>query len=187
MDYAEISALFADLDRELWLATAAAGAHRGGLIATFVSQASIVPELPRVLVGIARQHYTWQLIEQTGTFALHLLGDEHLPWVWRFGLQSGRHGDKLDGIATREGKTGSPLLPGALAWLEARVEGRLDTGDRTIFLGEVLDGQWQRQARPLTLQRLLQLAPSEKLQEMKEQMTRDRAVDAAAIRAWRNG
>ena len=110
--------------------TAAADVNRGGLIATFVSQASIVPELPRVVIGIARQHFTWQLIEQTGAFALHLLGDEHLPWVWRFGLRSGRQGDKLDGIASRAGKTGSPILPDALAWLEARVEGRLDTGDR---------------------------------------------------------
>jgi flavin reductase (DIM6/NTAB) family NADH-FMN oxidoreductase RutF len=186
MDYTEIAALFADLDRELWLVTAAAGAQRGGLIATSVNQASIVPELPRVLVSVAHQHFTWQLIEQNGAFALHLLGDEHLPWVWRFGLRSGRQEDKLDGISTRDGMTGSPILSDALAWLEARVEGRLDTGDRTLFLGEIVDGQRRTQARPLTAARLLQLAPADKLQEMKRQMEEDRALDVAAIRAWRN-
>jgi flavin reductase (DIM6/NTAB) family NADH-FMN oxidoreductase RutF len=185
MNHAEIFALFAQLDRELWLITTAHEARRGGLIATFVSQASIVPDLPRVLVGVARQHYTWQLIEQSGAFAMHLLADEHLPWVWRFGLRSGQHGDKLEGLATRAGRTGSPILPEALAWLEGRVEGRLDTGDRTLFLGEVVDGQWQRHAPPLTLQRLLRLAPADKLQEMREQMAHDQAVDAAAIRTWR--
>lgn len=185
MDHAEISALFAGLDRELWLLTAAAGACRGGLIATFVCQASIVPELPRVLVGVARQHHTWRLVEESNAFALHLLGEEQLPWVWRFGLQSGRHGDKLEGLSSRSGTTGSPILPEALAWLEARVEGRLDTGDRTVFLAEIIDGQRSRHARPLTVQRLLQLAPADKLQEMKEQMAHDQAVDATAIRAWR--
>ena len=81
MECAEIAALFADLDRELWLITAQAGTRRGGLIATSVSQASIVPELPRLVVGVARQHHTWQLIEQAEAFVLHLLADEDLPLV----------------------------------------------------------------------------------------------------------
>src|SRR5262249_18454677 len=85
----------------------------------------------------------------------------------------------------RTGKTGSPILAEALAWLEGRVEGRFDTGDRTVFLAEVVDGQCQRHAAPLTIRRLLQLASPDKLQEMKEQMARDQAVDAAAIDAWR--
>jgi flavin reductase (DIM6/NTAB) family NADH-FMN oxidoreductase RutF len=185
MDHGEIAALFAELDRELWLITAAAGNRRGGLIATFVSQASIVPELPRVLIGVARQHYTCQLIEQSGAFAMHLLAQDQLPWVWCFGLRSGRDGDKLEGLASRAGKTGSPVLTEALAWLEGRAEERFQTGDRTVFLAEVVDGKRQSQAPPLTFRRLLQLAPADKLQQMKEQMTQDQAIDAAAIRAWR--
>jgi flavin reductase (DIM6/NTAB) family NADH-FMN oxidoreductase RutF len=187
MDSAEISALFADLDRELWLITAQAGHRRGGLIATFVSQASIVPELPRVLVGVARQHHTWQLIEQAEAFALHLLGEEHLPLVWRFGLQSGRQSDKLDGLSIHAGKTGSPIWAAAPAWLEARVEAKLETGDRTLYLAEVLEGRWQCHAHPLTVQHMVQQAPPDKLQQLKGQMERDQAVDAAAIRAWRQG
>ena len=108
MDLLEIADLFGSLEQQVWLITAAAGVQRGGLIATFVTSASIVPELPRVLVGVARQHFTWQLIEQAGSFAVHLLADEHLPWVWRFGLQSGRHCDKFEGLSIRAGTTGSP-------------------------------------------------------------------------------
>ena len=44
----------------------------GAFLATFVGQASLVPELPRVLVGLARQHHTWGLVEDSGAFALHL-------------------------------------------------------------------------------------------------------------------
>jgi len=179
------ASLFARTDRELWLLTAAAGDRRGGLIATFVSQASIVPDLPRVLVGLAKQHYTWELIEASGAFALHLLGEEHLDWVWRFGLRSGRDDDKLEGLPVIVGTTGSPILADALGWLECRVESRQDAGDRTVYLAEVMRGESARDGPPLTAQRLIQLAPPERLRELKEQMARDIAIDGAAIRAWR--
>src|SRR5213078_3800168 len=141
------------LDRELWLVTAQAGGRRGGLVATFVTSASIVPEMPRMLVGLARQHHTWGLVEQSGALALHLIGEEHLEWVWRFGLASGRDGDKFAGLAVTAGQTGSPLLTGALAWLDCRVEARLETGDRTVFLAEVLAGAGAKGGPPLTLKR----------------------------------
>jgi flavin reductase (DIM6/NTAB) family NADH-FMN oxidoreductase RutF len=185
MDSSASISLFAQLDRELWLLTAAAGGRRGGLIATFVSQASLVPELPRVLVGLAKQHHTWELVEGSGAFALHLLDEPHLDWVWRFGLRSGRDGYKLDGLAVQIGTTGSPLLAEAPGWLDCRVEARLDTGDRTVYLAEVVDARLSRPGQPLTVKRLLQLAPPEELRELKEQVARDSAVDAAAIRAWR--
>jgi flavin reductase (DIM6/NTAB) family NADH-FMN oxidoreductase RutF len=179
------ASLFAKTDRELWLLTAAAGERRGGLIATFVSQASIVPDLPRVVVGLAKQHQTWQLVEASGAFALHLLGEEHLAWVWRFGLCSGRDIDKLEGLPMTTGATGSPILSDTLGWLDCRVEGRMDSGDRTVYLAEVVSGELTRDAPPLTARRLIQLAPPERLRELKEQMARDIDIDGAAIRAWR--
>jgi len=179
-----IASVFARLDPALWLVTAASGSRRGGLIATFVNQASIVPAMPRVSIGLARHHFTWELIEASRTFGLHLLGEDHLDWVWRFGLRSGRVEDKMEGLKL-ESRTGPPLLTDALAWLQCRVETSLDTGDRTIFLGEVLEGRVLMSAPVLTMKRLLKLAPAEKLQELKDSLARDAAVDAAAIHAWR--
>src|SRR5262249_8765840 len=86
---------FAPPDHELCLITAAAGTQRGGLIATFVTQASLPANWPRLLVGLSRQHHTWGLVEATGFFAAHLLAEDQLDWVWRFGLQSGRTVDKF--------------------------------------------------------------------------------------------
>jgi flavin reductase (DIM6/NTAB) family NADH-FMN oxidoreductase RutF len=181
---ADIAAVFAPLDRELWLVTARHGERRGGLIATCVSQASIVPDLPRVLVGLAKQHFTWELVEESAAFALHLLGEEHLDWVWRFGLQSGRDQDKLLGLAVAEKSSGSPVLIDALGWLDCRVEARLDSGDRTFYLAEVLEGAMTGSA-PLTFKRMLQLAPSGSLSALKAALVRDAVVDGEAIRAWR--
>jgi flavin reductase (DIM6/NTAB) family NADH-FMN oxidoreductase RutF len=185
MDATAASTLFAWIDREIWLVTAQANTRRGGLIATFVSQASIVPDMPRMLVGISRQHHTWELIEQNSAFALHLLGERHLDWVWRFGLESGHGWDKLQGLPVREVSTGSPILEDAIGWLDCRVEGRLDAGDRTIYLAEVVQGGVTHFAPPLTLQRLLHLAPPEQLAEMKRQLHHDSERDAEAIRQWR--
>src|SRR5262249_21758376 len=147
--------------------------------------ASIVPELPRLLIGLAKQHHTRQLIEATGVFAAHLFDERHADWVERFGLQSGRDTDKLAGLATRPGVGGVPVLTDALGYLECRVEATLDTGDRTVYLAEVANGELTRPEAPLTMQRYLQLASVEQLRRLKEGLVRDAAVDAAAITAWR--
>ena len=130
MNVAAISALFRQVDREVWLVTAQAGGRRGGLIATCVAQASIVPELPRVFVGLSRQHYTWELVETSGAFGLHLLADDQIDWVWHFGVQSGRDQDKFAGLKVQPSPAGSPILSDALGWLDCRVEAKLESGDR---------------------------------------------------------
>lgn len=185
MDDTAASTLFAWLDREVWLVTAQNGSQRGGLIATFVNPATIVADLPRMLVGIAKQHHTWELIEASDAFALHLLGEQHLDWVWHFGLQTGRDRDKLDGLRTRAMSTGSPVLEDAVGWLDCRVEARLDTGDRTVYLAEVVQGGVTHFAPPLTSRRLMQLAPPARLAELKRQLHHDSEIDAVAIRQWR--
>jgi len=185
MDTTAASTLFARLDRELWLVTARAGPRRGGLIATFVSQASIVPGLPRMLLGVAKTHHTWDIIEASGAFALHLVGEDQLDLVWRFGLGSGRDADKFAGLEYQAGATGSPLLEKAVGWLDCRVEAKLDTGDRTLYLGEVVQAGVNHFGEPLTQKRLLQLAPPERLTALKLQLHRDAVLDEQAIREWR--
>jgi flavin reductase (DIM6/NTAB) family NADH-FMN oxidoreductase RutF len=176
--------VFDKLDRELWLITARAGERRSGLIATYVSRASLVPSLPRVTVGLAKHHFTHELIQSSGAFCMHLLGEDQIDWVWRFGLQSGRDLDKLQGMESHAG-AGSPILTQALAWLDCRVETQMDTGDRTIFLAEVLDTKLIHDAKPLTMKRLMELAPPEKLRQLSQTMEHDIELDRDAILAWR--
>jgi flavin reductase (DIM6/NTAB) family NADH-FMN oxidoreductase RutF len=178
-------AIFARLDPPLWLLTSQAGEQRGGLIATFVNQASLPPDLPRVVVGLARHHFTWGLVEASSAFVLHLLGEEQLPWVWRFGLQSGHETDKLRDLTLADTAAGSPCLVEAQAWLACRVEARLDTGDRTLYLAEVVEAELQRSEPVLTMKHMLELAPEDRRRELKKQMQRDQAIDAVAIRSWR--
>jgi flavin reductase (DIM6/NTAB) family NADH-FMN oxidoreductase RutF len=181
--------IFAALDRELWLITARAGERTSGLIATYVSRVSLVPALPRVTIALAKHHLTHELIEESSAFCMHLTDESQIDWVWRFGIPSGRKVDKLWGLVTSTGESGSPILTSALAWLDCRVETRFDTGDRTVYLAEVLDAGRRMpdagSAVPLTLKRLLELAPAERLREMKHALERDMELDRTAILDWR--
>ncbi|MFB6163106.1 MAG: flavin reductase family protein [Halococcoides sp.] len=60
--------------------------------------------------------------------------------VRAWGEQSGRDVDKFDrdDVAVEVGETGVPLLAGAAANFECSIDGRLATGDHTIFAGEIV-------------------------------------------------
>lgn len=181
----EINQLLRSLDREVWVVTAADGNLRGGLLATFVSPISIVPSLPRLAVALSKQHHTWGLVQSTQAFAVHLLTPNQIDLAWHFGTQSGRDLDKLASVPHTPGITGSPILSDALGWLECRVETSLDTGDRTLYLAEVVAGNLRQAFAPLTQRKLIESATPEQLQMLRQQLTADADLDAVAIQRWR--
>jgi flavin reductase (DIM6/NTAB) family NADH-FMN oxidoreductase RutF len=185
MDQTAASTLIAWLDRELWLVTAQDGARRSGLIATFVNAASIVADLPRMLVSLSRQHFTWKLVQASGAMALHLLNEQNLDWVWRFGLASGADRDKFTGLAVHRGQTGSPLLDDCIGWMDCRVETSLDVGDRTVYMVQVVESRVHNFAPPLTTRRLVEMSPADRLEEMMRQRHFDSLLDVEAIQGWR--
>jgi flavin reductase (DIM6/NTAB) family NADH-FMN oxidoreductase RutF len=185
MDVTATATLFAWLDRELWLVTAQAEGRRGGLIATSVSQASHTPDLPRVLVGLAKPHYTWELVEASQAFALHLLSEANLDLIGKFGLVSGRDVDKFAGLEVQSAVTGSPLLGGTVGWLDCKVEASLDIGDRTLYLAEVVQGCVTHFGPPLTTQQLMETAPTALLTKLQQKRHQDSYRETELIELWR--
>jgi len=184
LDIEASTKVFEVVDREIWVITARDGQRQSGLVATFVSIASLVPTLPRVTIGIAKHHFTHELIQATNAFCMHMIDESHIDWVWHFGLPSGREVDKFRDLETHVGISGSPILAGALAWLDCRVEATMDTGDRTVFLAEVLEARMMQSAAPLTFSRARELAPPESLEQMKRAVERDIHLDHTAILEW---
>jgi flavin reductase (DIM6/NTAB) family NADH-FMN oxidoreductase RutF len=182
---ASISEVFHLYDPPLWLVTARDGGRRGGFIATSATRASIIPDLPRMLLAVARHHYTWQLIEASGAFALHLLAADDIESVRRFGLVSGHQVDKLAGLSPGETPNGAPLFERAMSWLDCRIEERMGTGDRTVYLAEVTDGAVLRRGPLLTVAGLLRDASETDRAELKRLYERDRKTDRDAIHQWR--
>jgi flavin reductase (DIM6/NTAB) family NADH-FMN oxidoreductase RutF len=185
MSLSQVPQIWAEVNPVIWLVTSRFDHDIGGLTATFVNQASITSECPRMVIGLSRQHHTNHLVEKSGAFALHLLEEKHVEWVWRFGLESGWKGGKFQGIHHEVRATGSPILTEARGWMDCRVEARLDAGDRTLYLAEVVEAEHHPGSQVLTVQRLLQLAPADKRQLLDKLHERDAVIDAEAIRAWR--
>jgi flavin reductase (DIM6/NTAB) family NADH-FMN oxidoreductase RutF len=173
------------LDGTAWIITSGSAGDTGGLVATFVNNASLVPALPRLVIGIARHHYTWELIQRSRAFAAHLVDEQQCELIWKFGLTSGRRVNKFADVKWRRGQTGSPLLEDALAWVDCSVEAELDIGDRTIYVAAVVDAGVSRPGAALTEQRILALADQDQRARMDEQRRRDEKLDAAAMLAWR--
>jgi flavin reductase (DIM6/NTAB) family NADH-FMN oxidoreductase RutF len=169
----------------LWLVTSAHQGQRGGFIATFVVRASIVAELPRMVIGVANHHHTWGLIEGSGRLALHLIAQDDLDAVWRFGLASGHQTDKLAGLEPAVTPEGNPLYTPSRAWLDCRVETQMETGDRSVYLCAVTGGAVLSPGPVLGVETLLRDAPPERRAELDRLYAADQLTDAAAIRAWR--
>jgi flavin reductase (DIM6/NTAB) family NADH-FMN oxidoreductase RutF len=147
-DLNAIEAAMKAIDRELWIVSAADGARRGGLLATWVSSASIDRERPTMIVGIAPNHFSAELIDASGAVGLHLLRPDQVPLALNFTLGSGRTRDKWAGVDMRMGETGAPLLCDCAAWFEGRVFARLATGDRIFYWLDILAAACQGAAPP---------------------------------------
>src|SRR5262249_46656495 len=102
-----------------------------------------------------------------------------------FGLVTGRGRDKFAGLEPASGATGAPLLEGAIGWMDCRVEGRLDGGDRLFYLGEVVQSKVCHFAPPLTLQQLMNRAPLTRGSELMRLRHQESVIDADALRAFR--
>ena len=121
------------------------GERMGVTIGSLVSL-SLEPAL--VGVSIGKQASSYELLRQSGLFALSLLADDQAALAQHFarGVPPIAH---WSGIATRDGELGPPLLEGAVGWLECRVWAEYDVGDHTLFVGEVLRAERDESKRPL--------------------------------------
>ncbi len=181
----EVQAVWESHNPLLWIITAAHEGRRGGLLATFVMQASIVPSAPRALIGIGRRHHTWELIRDSRSFVAHLVDSDRLDWCSRFGMRHGHECDKLEGLHLGEGLHGGPILLDSAGWLECRVEADFDTGDRSLFLGEVVSAFRHPTRKALTLSQMLAAADAEQRRILGTQYAADAIEDSQAIQRWR--
>ena len=120
--------------------TAERSGKRNGMISDAATRASIVPDVPRLMVLVHKFNFTHDMIFDTGRFAVHALHRGQFDLIERLGFESGRDRDKLDGVPHRLGQVlGCPILDDCWAWFECRVANVMDTGSSTCFLGDVVD------------------------------------------------
>ena len=133
----------------LYVLTAAAGEERGGMLITWVTQASFDP--PMIAVAVQNSAHTTGVMKQSGAFALNFMADEQRKEAGAFGKKYAKVGDKLADVAHHPGAaTGSPVLEDALGHLECRIKGWLPGGDHDIALAEIVGAQLGRGSALMT-------------------------------------
>lgn len=100
-----------------------------------VSLAPVSQDPPLVLWSVDRRSGSLDVWLGAPGYALHLLAADQEELVWRFAR---RGGEKFDGLVTRVGVIGAPLLDGAAATIECALHARFDAGDHVILVGRVV-------------------------------------------------
>jgi len=115
--------------------TAHAGEVRG-MTANSVASVSLDPL--SVLVCVNREAITFGLLDAGQVFCVNILA-EHQEALSRGCAKPDTPEAALIGVPHRIGKTGAPILDGALAYLDCRVVDSMDFGTHRIFIGEAVD------------------------------------------------
>jgi flavin reductase (DIM6/NTAB) family NADH-FMN oxidoreductase RutF len=126
--------------------TVEANGQRIGLTVATLTSLSLEP--PLIGVGVARQAALHELLREAGSFAVSLLGAEQEPLAEHFARGVPPIG-MWQGVATREGELGAPLLEGSLGWLECRLVDELAAGTHTFFVGDVVAATEGEDGAPL--------------------------------------
>ncbi|MBM3941910.1 MAG: flavin reductase family protein [SAR202 cluster bacterium] len=145
-------------------------------IAVSIAAASIVPARPRIVIQIYKGNYSHQLIQKSLVFAVNFLRQDQLHLVKAFGFVSGRHQDKLAGVARRTGASGSPILTECWGYLDCRVVNAMDGGDMTCFLAEVLEGDVLDQGEPLWWRNARRMLPPAWAEEWEQKLAGEMAA-----------
>ena len=134
----------------LYVMTAADGDEVAAGTVNWLSQASFDP--PLIMAGVKVGSSLHTLIGRTGTFAVNILAANQQDIAQAFFGPTRHETGRLNGYAYERGPaTGAPLLLDLPAWFEARVVDRVDRGDHTVFVAEVVGAGVRREATPLVL------------------------------------
>nr|AIA18396.1 Flavin reductase like domain protein [uncultured bacterium] len=149
MDSTAKSDLLHKLTYGLYVLTSQDGDARGGMLVTWVMQASFEP--PLLAVAVQNTAHTTGIMKTSGTFALNFMADEQRKEAGAFGKKFAKVGDKFADFPFHAGAaTGSPILDAALGHLECRITGWLPGGDHDIVLAEIVDAQLNRDSALMT-------------------------------------
>jgi flavorubredoxin/flavin reductase (DIM6/NTAB) family NADH-FMN oxidoreductase RutF len=109
------------------------------MVASWVSQASFSP--PGFTVAVAKDRAVEALLHVGDRFALNVLAAGRETGPMKQFLQPFAPGaDRFAGLELEHSPAGQPLLPEALAWLDATVQQRMECGDHWLLYAQVSQG-----------------------------------------------
>ena len=111
----------------------------GALVASWVSQASFSP--PGFTVAVAKDRAAASLLHTGDRCCLNVLAAGRETGPMKQFLQPFAPGaDRLAGLELETTPAGQPVLPEALAWLEAEIKARMECGDHWLLYAQASAG-----------------------------------------------
>lgn len=126
------------------------GEEVNGFTASWVMQASFTP--PLVVNSVKQDSKSHAMIQASGVFALSILAAEQKELAQKFFKPQRRVGNKFEDVEFYLGETGCPIISETLGYVECQVVGRVEKGDHTVFVGEVIAAGVHREGDPLLLE-----------------------------------
>ncbi len=145
----QITAVLKKLEYGVYIVTMGQGNAGNAFTASWVSQVSNEP--PIIALAVHNKHQSSRLIDQAGGFVVNLLAADHAEIAKAYygpaesGYQKLAHAEVEASPAT-----GSPLIKGALGYLDCRLIDKVSVGNHTLFLGEVKAAELQQDSPLLT-------------------------------------
>lgn len=119
-----------------------------GMTANAIASISIDP--PLLMASISRRAETHAAIIGSHSFSVSVLAVDQRPLAECFAQPiTAAKLTSFCGAAWHEAETGSPILEGALAYFDCRLNAHHDGGDHAIFIGDVVAAGYREDADPL--------------------------------------
>lgn len=153
-------------------------------ICVSVFGASIVPDRPRLLVGLSNTNHTTGLVRTAGTLAITVLAEGQVGLLEPLGLHSGRDADKLTGLEFQLTAAGDPFFPAGAGVIECAVLEPFSLGDSTLFLCSIRERRVLEPATPLSWAAARAVVGDGFLRRWAEKSAREQA-EARQAMLWR--
>lgn len=133
----DILKVLTKLEYGVYVVTIGNGDNNNAFTASWLTQVASSP--PMIVLSIHNKHQSGRLLSEQDCLAVNLLSknSESVARTYYGPAEAGYR--KLDGVNTTPApETGCPLIPGAVGYLDCRVQKRIPAGNHTVFMAEVV-------------------------------------------------
>ncbi len=145
----ETQKVLAKLEYGIYVVTMGRGDEGNAFTASWLTQ--VASEPPMVAVAVRNDHQSVRLMREGGAFAVNILpdGQEAVAKAY-FGPAEAGH-EKLKSVVTTPAPvTECPLIGGSVGFLDCKIVNEVVTGNHTVFFGEVVAAELDRDVKVLT-------------------------------------
>lgn len=131
----------------IYLVTIAVPEGYNGMIASWVTQCSHKP--PLIALAIRKNRLSHKQILETKKFCVNVLPRESATMIQQFKIADWTN--KFTACSYNLSPNGLPVVNDCIGFLDCQLEKTIDTGDHTLFIGQIVAGNLKHADKTITL------------------------------------